>query len=367
MNNLNLEDDGSLGPPLDDVMRLLHERVEASPETEQLRERLALIDEAPRVLGDTRRGTQAAAASAREDVERSTVHEANLRRDLADNRLTADQREALSAQLADARARLEQDRKRAAAADAADMKALSAVSDARTVRKNVLTDLRRRLTANPGKGIGPLQFVVDDAASGDAGLLAHIAKKPQGKVKRGLAMVGLAEPATKEFADPAQVEHDCHVKLNRFRSEWDGVKADHEPVEELKRKAMLKRDTYGRTSPIRVVVDKDGGVDLAFPRTPLGITAPSGAKLGTVDVAGLICALLPEMVEAAIDRSLAEQFDPTEGMTASEKKARLRELDEQILAVERIEARAGWQKARDTGSPVQLRPDLSTRAILGLA
>ncbi|SMH43471.1 hypothetical protein [Mesorhizobium australicum] len=364
--NMNLEDDGSLGPDYDDVMRLLHERVESSPETEELRERLALVEEAPRVLGDARLGAQTAAASAREDVERSTVHEANIRRALTDNRLTTEQREALQAQLSDARARKERDQKRAAAADAADTKALSAVGDARVVRKAVFTDLRRRLTANPGDGLGQLQFVLDPVASGAAGLLTHITTRPVPRGKRMLERVRFAEPK-KEFADPDQVEQDCRVELNRLRSEREGVAAEHAPVEELKAKALLRARTLGRTSGIRVVVGKDGNVTLAFPQRPLGLTAPSGAKLGTTDAEGLICALLPDLVEAAIDRSLAEQFDVDGGMTAGEKRTRLQEIDAQLLAVERIEAAAGWQKAHDTGEPVRFRPDLNPRAILGLA
>lgn len=366
MNKLNLEDDGSLGPPLDDMMRLLHERVEASAETEELRERLALIDEAPRVLGDTRHGAQAAAASAREDVERSTTHEANLRRDLADHRLTADQREALLVQLADARARLERDRKRAAAADAADATALSAVSEARVVRKRTFTELRKLLTANPGNGIGPLQFVLDPVASGAAGLLTHIATRPVPRGKRMLERVRFAEPK-KEFADPDAAVHECQIEINRLRSERQGVAAEHAPVAELREMALRRARTLGRTSQVRVVVDKNGGVDLLFPERPLGVTTPGGTKLGVTDAAGLVCALFPDLVEEAIDRSLGEQFGDEPGLSAAEKRTRLAELDAQLLAVERVEAAAAWQTARSSGEPVRFRPDLSPKAILSLA
>ncbi len=363
----NLEDDGSSGPDYDDTIRLLRERFEPSPETEELYERMALIDEAPRVRDDAFQGTQTTAASAREDVERSTIHVANLQRELANPRLTLEQLEALSAKLADARARLERDQKRAAAADEATMKGLAVRGDAKVVRKNVFTFARKLATANPGDGLGPLQFVPDPVASADAGLLVDIAMKPVPRTKGMLERVGLAEPAQREFADTKQVKHDCHVKLNGFRSKREGIKFEHAPVPELKAKAILKRDTLGRTSPIRVVVDKDGTVDLVFPQRPLGVTTAGGTKLGTVDAAGLVCALFPDLVEAAIDRSLDEQFGDEPGLTAAEKKAELKRIDEAILAVERIEAAAEWQRARDTGEPVRFRPDLPPKAILGLA
>lgn len=367
MNNLNLEDDGSLGRPPDDILRLIDERVEPSDDLQQLVEHVELLYDAHRALDDDVASAQGGAANVASDLEDAVGHEGNIQARLATPNLTLNDREQLRAQLNDAMARTERVRKRKATADEKVMVAIARRGNARVAYKNVSNDLWRRLTANPGQGIGPLQFVLDPVASGAAGSLVDIAMKPQGKVKRGLAMVGLAEPATKEFANPAQVEHDCRVEVNRLRSEREGVAAEHAPIEELRAKALLKARTLGRTSGIRVVVGKDGAVDLAFPERPLGVTTPGGTKLGTVDAAGLVCAMFPDLVEAAIDRSLSEQFDADAGMTSPEKKKRLREIDEQILAVERIEAAAGWQHARETGEPVRFRPDLDPRAILGLA
>lgn len=353
LDGLNLPDDFGSGHRIEEV---LHEVPEEYGET---REWMVLLDEAVRIAQDDRSGAAAAAASALEDRDRAVGHEANLRQAASDPRAGV-----TSEQLAAAKSAKERASARHVAAMQREMEAISRLTAAQTVRSKVFSHVLATLRGQAGNGPGILQFFEDAETNAEAGIMAIMAAKPAPPVKRILQLVGIAKGET-EFADPNAAIHDCRVEINRLRSERKGVEAEHEPIEELRRQAVVRLETLARTTAVKVRVGREG-VDLVFPQRPTGVTAPDGARLGAVDVEGLMAHFFKDQVLADIDRSLAEQFDGSEGLTRAQKRAELKRIDAEILAVERVEAAAGWQLVK-AGEPASFRADLSPRAIIGLA
>lgn len=347
--NFNLDSDG---PRLEEVLRELPEQ------HVETREQLTLLDEAVRIAQDDYIGAKAATASALEDRDAAKVHLANLQRAATDPNSGV-----TSEQLAAARSALERANARHAAAMQKEVEALSRLTAAKAARARVYRHVLAALRKQASDGTGSLMFFDDVEGSAAAGSLALMTKKPSPPTKKILELFGLSKGET-EFADPNRAIRDCRVEANRLRSERKGVEAEHEPVDEIRRQATIKVETLARTTAVRVHVDKDG-VDLVFPKRPTGVTAPNGERLQAVDVEGLMAHYFRDQILADVDRSISDQFDGSPGMTRAEKRKELTRIDAEILAVERVEAAAGWQLAR-AGEPAGFRADLDPRAILGL-
>ena len=350
----NFPDDFGSGPRTEEV---LHELPSEYTET---REQLVMLDEAVRIGQDEGGGPAAAAASALEDRDTAVSHESNLRQAASDPRAGV-----TSEQLAASKSAKERASARHVTAMQRDQAVISKLTAARAVRSKVFSHVLATLRSQAGNGPGALQYFQDAETSAEAGTLAIMAAKPAPPVKRILQMVGLAKGET-EFADPNAAIHDCRVEINRLRSERKGIEAEHAPIEELRRQAVMKVETLARTTAVKVAVDKNGNVDVLFPKRPTGVTAVDGTRLGVVDVEGLLAHFFRDQVLEDIDRSLDQQFADSEGMTAAQKRKELARIDAEVLAAERVEAAAGWQLVK-AGSPASFRADLSPRAILGLA
>jgi hypothetical protein len=90
------------------------------------------------------------------------------------------------------------------------------------------------------------------------------------------------------------------------------------------------------------------------------------AYLQTTDVEGLLCAMFPDAIKAAIKASVEQAYEGLTTMEPHVQIRRIRELKAEILTYERIEAEAIWQLHRSGDFSVDFRPDTDPRAILGV-
>lgn len=136
------------------------------------------------------------------------------------------------------------------------------------------------------------------------------------------------------------------------------------PEAEAQEKARAIVADYVKKGQARVVI-RSGEVQVRHSLQGHRLSADEFE--GVTDAMAMFCAVFPDKMtdfySSAITAHYAENV--TLVLSKSEKRARLRELDDQLLQLEHVEAAAIFECLK-AGLNVDLRPDMDVRALLGI-
>ena len=112
------------------------------------------------------------------------------------------------------------------------------------------------------------------------------------------------------------------------------------------------------------LLERAGGI--AWPVSPLrGVALTDGNIPQIVDALALIAWLLPKEMTAAVERAVSEDADDDNALTDAQRKARFKQIADQILALSRDEENL-IEQAEGEGIAIVRRGDADPRAVLGL-
>lgn len=141
------------------------------------------------------------------------------------------------------------------------------------------------------------------------------------------------------------------------------------PIPSSEAKARIKTEIQrlaglGRPGTL-ALLERAGGI--GWPVAPLrGVALTDGNIPQIIDTLALLSFVFPTEMTAAVERAVGEDADDDNALTEAQRKARLREIADEMLSLERDEE-SFIEQAESEGITIVRRGDTDPRAVLGLA